>query len=947
VSVVGTRVEFRLLGPIEAWCEGQRVELGPPQQRGILAVLLTEANRTVSPATLMERIWADNPPASARSALYGHMTRIRAIVVKLNKDGELVQLRRGSGGYLLEVDPRTIDLHLFARLVDQARAAADTDQAATLWATALDLWRGQAYEGLSSPWLDEMRDQLERRRLDAALERNQVELANGRHTHLLPELLDLSRRQPLDERLASQLILAHYRAGRQAEALRHYQTVRRRLADELGVDPGPDLQALHEQILRNDPAVAEPFSASRERPVPAQLPPDVPGFVGRDRELAYLDTARAQLAVQPTAPAITAVSGPAGIGKTALAVHLAHSMAVEFPDGQLFVNLHGANVGVAPLAPVAVLGRFLRALGTPDLPTDVDEAAALFRSLTTGRRMLVVLDDAADEAQVRPLLPGAGGSAVVVSSRRVLSALDGVVHLRLGTLSERDALRLLSRLIGPDRVRDEPEAAMSIARFCGYLPLALRVCGARLVAHSRQTMAGFAGRLSDVRRRLDHLQHGDLAVRTSIAASRHDLDARLHGRNAFRVLELMALLETPDVSSAVVAALADASADEIQLALDQLTEAQLLQVAAPGRYRLHDLIRLYALEQAVAEIPVLEQHTALVRAFDHYAALGRRGTELLDPGLARWLRDGEGEPVPKGALESDAEVIAWMNAEHMNVVAAIRQAAGLPDGSAAAAIRLAAAMSCLLDQRGYWREWAEANETAAEVARRLGDGAAQARAAMFLGHCLGRMGRFEEELRHVEAALALSRDVGDRFGESGALNACGWAYLHQQRPRDAVTCFEHGLRLRRETGDRSGEAMLLNNLGIAYRAIGRIDRAIACHERATAIAREFGYRRLEAYGLGYRAYVRRLAGDRAQAVLDFDRSALLHRETGDRINEAAALWELGAVLFELGRRDQARDRWREALPILRDAGMLTEEEIIGILHTPLPTTPKAIELLFV
>jgi DNA-binding SARP family transcriptional activator len=926
------------LGPVEVVGDDGAVPL-PPRVLDLVAVLACRPNTVVPAAQLVDALWPSGPPPTSAKSLQVRVHELRQALGDPKRVGYQQQ------GYVLALGAGQLDAAEFERLMERGRAAVAARQVgegAALIRDALALWRGPAFAGRDriAPVRQEAA-RLEELRWQAIEELAEADLTLGRHAGILSDLRRRAAEQPFREHLQGLLMVALYRLGRHADALAVFRGVRDRMVEELGVEPGRHLSDLHRAILVRDPALDLPAHPGTFA-VPVELPADVPTFAGRDGEIqqlvSTLTTGEGRLVV-------AAISGTGGAGKSALAVHVAHAVAAQFPDGQLFASLHGAAAGVAPLAPAVVLNRFLRALGMPDPPADVDEAAARFRSLTAGRRMLVVLDDAADEAQVRPLFPGAGGSAVVVTSRRVLSALDGVTHLRLGTLTEWDAMDLLGRLAGADRVGGDHEAAAAIARFCGHLPLALRVCGARLVAHPQQTLASFAGQLSDARYRLDRLQHGDLAVRASIAASRRDLDARPGGARALRVLELVALLETPDVTAPVAAALAGGGVEEAQVALDQLTEAQLLEEPAPGRYGLHDLVRLYAREQAVTEIPEPERIAALRRAFDHYAGLGRLGTELLDPGQARWLRDGEGEPAPGAALGSEAEVIAWLDAEHVNAVAAIRQAATLPGAEAAAAIRLAAALSTLLDRRGYWQEWIVANEAAARVAQRIGDRVGRARALMFLGNCVGRIGRLAEELRYVEAALALWRDIGDPFGESGALNACGWAYLHQRRHREALACFERGLLLRQETGDRHGEVMLLGNLGTAYREMGRIDEALDCYQRAARVSRRLDDAIAQAHATTNLAHAHSRAGDHELAVRDFAHSLLLHQKTGDRHHEAATLWGLGTALHELGHHDRARDRWCEALEILHDTGLLTAEQVVDILRSPVPDTPKAIELI--
>jgi tetratricopeptide (TPR) repeat protein len=558
--------------------------------------------------------------------------------------------------------------------------------------------------------------------------------------------------------------------------------------------------------------------------------------------------------------------------------------------------------------------------------------------------MLIVLDDAADETQVRPLLPGEG-CAMLVISRRMVSALDGAEHLRLGTLTEDESTVLLGHLVGIERVAAEPEAAARIAGFCDHLPLALRIAGARLVAHPERTLAAFATRLSDARRRLDLLQHADLAVRATIAASRRDLEARSPSVRAFDMLQALALLDVPDFTDEVAAALAEQSPAEAQATLDLLTEAQLLQVNGSGRYRLHDLVRLYAREEAVATIVEPDRLAALQRVFDYYVASSRRGSEVLDPGQSIWMGKVEENAGPAAALDSVAQVIDWLDAERANLVAVVRQAAELPDERAEVAVRLAVAVKVLLDVRCYWWEWAKINEIAVRVAERVEDRVGEARGYMFLGNALGRLGRIDEELAHVEHARVLWREIGDPLGESGALNACGLAHIHQLRFHEAVQYFEQSIRLRRLVGDAIGVAMIEDNLGAAYRELGQVDLAIGCHERAIAIGEQAGADRSVPHSLTHLANALRLAGRYSEAVPHFERAATMHRQGGDRLHEAVATWWLGVTLHALGRGDRAGRRWRAALTILQDTGRMTPAQVADVLRNPVPTAPEAITLL--
>jgi DNA-binding SARP family transcriptional activator len=469
--------QFRLLGDIEARIDDRLVDIGHARQRCVLTVLLVEANRTVTIDHLIDRVWADHPPQRARGAVYNYLSRLRQALAACTD----ISISRQPGGYVLTVDPLAVDVYRFHDLIRQARAADDNEIAAALFDEALRLWRGEAFATVDTPWLNGIREALEKERLAAELDRN--ELGLGRHTSLLAGLSTAATARPLDERLVGQLMLALYRSGRQADALAHYERIRRCLADELGADPSPPLQQLHQQILRSDQPLAvsaDTMAGSIRKPsalpVPRQLPTPVRHFTGRQAELKTLNGLLDEAVAPGATVVISAIHGTAGIGKTALAMHWAHTMADRFPDGQLYVNLRGFDPGDTVMAPAQAMRGFLDALAVPPdrIPADLDAQAALYRTLLAGARMLVVLDNARDSAQVRPLLPGARGCLALVTSRNQLSGLiaaEGAHPLTLDLLTPTEGRQLLARRLGHDRLAAEPRAVEEIVARCARLPL--------------------------------------------------------------------------------------------------------------------------------------------------------------------------------------------------------------------------------------------------------------------------------------------------------------------------------------------------------------------------------------------------------------------------------------------------------------------------------------------
>ncbi|WP_243707239.1 BTAD domain-containing putative transcriptional regulator [Micromonospora sp. KC606] len=574
-------MRFQILGPVVAYAASGPVALGTARQRTVLAVLLVEPGAPVSLDQLIERLWGSTPPQRARQTMHTYLSRLRDV---LSGVGGPVLVRR-SGTYTLEIDSYTVDLHRFRALATRARQTPDDDRAADLWRKAMALWKGRPFADLDSDWLRMVADALETERLAAGLDRTDVLLRSGEHAPLLPELTAAAAEHPLDERRARQLMLALYRSGRQADALAHYRLLRTRLVDELGSDPGPVLRELHQRMLRHDPELtatattetpgtsAAPANAILRRP--AQLPADVAGFTGRAADLHRLDQMMGGGSGDaPQAVVITAIGGAAGVGKTSLAVHWAHRVADRFPDGQLYVNLRGYDPE-QPMPAGDALARFLTALGVTgqNIPLDVEERAARYRSELAGRRMLILLDNVASAAQVRPLLPGTGSCLVVVTSRDSLAglvAVQGAHRLDLDLLPTAEAVALLRRLVG-QRIQAEPEAAEALAEQCARLPLALRVAAELVMSRPDSTLADLVAELADRRTRLELLDAGGdpyAAVREVFSWSIQHLPAE-----AVRVFRLLGLHSGPDLDPYAAAALANTGLDQARRMLALLARA--------------------------------------------------------------------------------------------------------------------------------------------------------------------------------------------------------------------------------------------------------------------------------------------------------------------------------------------------------------------------------------
>jgi DNA-binding SARP family transcriptional activator len=777
-------VRFRLLGALQVRTEAGWTTVRAEQQRVVLAVLLTDPGRTVAARKLVDELWGERPPRTALNTVHAYVGRLRRLL------GDGVLLTRGRG-YELVLGPDDVDVAVFERLVASGREALGDGRpevAADQLSHALALWRGPVLADVPEcPSLVGWATSLERARLDALEDRVTAALELGRHAEVLDELRRLTSEQPLRERLWHNLMLALHRCGRRAEALDVYRCARQALVTELGLEPGRDLRELHRVILTEDDA--HPSTAIA---VPAQLPADVRAFTGRIRQLECLD------AVLPAegdgtagAVVISAVSGFAGVGKTALAVHWAHRVRGRFPDGQLYANLRG-YAAEAPVRPIESLARFLQALDVPAerIPSDVDTASALYRSLLADRRVLVLLDNASDPDQVRPLLPGGPGCAAVVTSRDHLGGLvarDGAVPLRLDVLTDDEACDLLAHLLGEPRVAAEPRQTADLAALCGNLPLALRIAAANLVARPHSTIEDHVHRLRE--NRLDRLRTHDDGVRDAFDQSYDALpdDAR-------RLFRLLGLVPGTDITVPAAAALAGATPAEADDWLDRLATAHLVDEHAPGRYACHDLLRRYAAERAVAAVAEESRNAALDRFYAYYTRTMDAVAASLYAQTIRLPYQGERAEDPIDA----AAAAAWIDAERANLVAIVVRCAG--SGPRRVAWWLADAMRGYLLTRASTVDWQTVAEAGLAAAEADGDPAAMAAAHLSLGGMHLMRGHIEATLAADFRAVDLAARAGWAEGEAVALGNTGIVYLTQGRLAAAAPYLARSLEMHRRTG---------------------------------------------------------------------------------------------------------------------------------------------------
>jgi DNA-binding SARP family transcriptional activator/tetratricopeptide (TPR) repeat protein len=931
-------IEFRVLGPLEAWSWDDRIDLGHAKQRSVLAILLVEVGRVVHLDQLIDRVWGDSPPATARNIVYGYITRLRTTLAAVEEIGDskarsVVQHR--SGGYCVDIDPDQIDLHRFRRLVAEAHAVEPPDQRARLLRSAIDLWRGRPFADLTSAWLHDVAETAEEELWAARLDESQARLDCGEHTEVLLELRALATRRPLDEQLAGLLMLAAYRAGQQAEALDRYHAMRRRLDDDLGIVPGPALAQLYQRILRNDPDLlldrtdrtdrtsqpSRPAPATTVGPVPAQLPHDVPGFAGRDEELARLEAvcdgrSRSADAAVP----IVAIDGTAGVGKTALAVRFAHRVAHRFPDGQLYVDLRGFDPHLPPMTTGEVLGGFLRALGAEParVPADPAEQAALFRTMVQGRRLLMVLDNATDSAQVRPLIPGHPGCLVIVTGRNRLAGLaarDGALRLTLDVLTPASAGDLLETTIGDERPSAEPDAVAELALLCGRLPLALRIAAERANAYPASSLGQLAGELAAEHNRLDLLVADDdtTAVRAVFSWSYRVLPAA-----AARMFRLLGLHAGTDFSTDAVAALVRAPRAETRRLLTALADTHLITEHQRDRYRLHDLLRVYAEERALAEETPDDREQAISRSLNWYLYTADLADRLLIPQRRRVPLDPAQDIPELPVLDSYDRALAWCDTEQANLVAATQQAART--GHDEIAWRLPAALWGFFTLRKPYADWFSTNRIGLAAARRVGDRLGEANILGSLGFAHWDLRQHEEAVEDFRRALRLCREAGNRWGEGIAMLGLGLANWGLDRHDEALRCYRAASAIWQEVGDVWCEGHTLNNLGVACRKLGRHAEAVDCFRRVVAIFQDSGDRWGESWTLDNLGDVHLDRHEPELAIERYRAAIALRRAIGDRHGEGESLYRLGVALSNSGDAETARESWQAALAIFQQLG---------------------------
>lgn len=897
----------RLLGSVDVVIDGAVQAVPGRRSKAVLAALALRPGEVVGAEHMRGIIWGD--ATATPMSLQSHISRLRRIM------GRHAAIVARSSGYVLEVDGEATDVQAVERLLRQADRCADPHQRQQLLQDAVALGRGRALAELGQlDWFDRHAERLEQLLLNGRLALVDARLALGEHLLLVPELTELTERFPLDEQIHRRLMLALYRAGKQSDAVASYQRLCRVLDDELGLGPIEPLRELYTAILRQDPGLsvtAPPAEApARPRPVPAQLPMPVREFGSRAKELDILDGLVATSAVVAT------ISGMAGVGKTALAVHWAHRAIARFPDGQLYVNLHGFDPAAAPTPPARALHGFLEALGVPAarLPSEPDSLVSLYRTMVAGRRMLVVLDNARDAEQARPLLPGSPGCLAIVTSRDQLVPLivtQSAQPVNLDLLSSGEARDLLVRRLGAHRVAAEPAAADEIVDRCAGLPLALAIVAARAGANPHFSLASVAGEL----RSLDAFHAGDdvTDVRKVFSWSCRTLTAP-----AFRLFRLLSSHPGPDVSVPAAASLARLPRDEAGALLTELSRASLLTEHEYGRYAFHDLLRAYAAGLADEAEPPLDRRAAVRRLLDHYLHAAHAADLALHPHFSEISLPPPQEGATAEHPTDRSAATAWFTAELAVLLAAVPLAAR--SGLEGHAWRLAWTVAGFLHRHGNLRDWLDTQHIALAAASRIGDRTGQGHAHRSLGLACSRLHRHDEAGDHLRRALDLFAAEGDDAGRAHTYLNLGQLAERQGRHREALDHSRQALALFRQTGNRAGQGYTLNAVGWQEGLLGNYHRALDLCGQALQILQEVDDAQGQADTWDSLGYTHHRLGDDRRAVTCYGHALELFGQVNDRYAEAATYTNLGESHRALAEVGAARAAWCRALAILEELG---------------------------
>jgi DNA-binding SARP family transcriptional activator/tetratricopeptide (TPR) repeat protein len=908
-------VEFRVLGEVELVTGGQSRSLGSPKERCVLAVLLLSAGRPVSADLLEDCLWADRAPNGARATLQTYVSRLRG---RLRDAGAgQARLDHGAGGYRLEVDREQIDLFRFDRLCRQAREAAgggDDESAAALFREAESLWQGEALAGLPGEWLAAARANLEERRLAATLDRIKIELRLGRHADLIGELSELTISRRINEPVVGYLMIALHNSGRHGEALRAFRRVRKRLVDELGREPGRDLQQIHQRILRDDPSLAPvlPAEPTQATNAPDTLPADVPDFTGREREVRALIAACSGDQWPDTAVVIQAINGMPGVGKTALALHVAHRLRDRYQDGRFYLRLRAHDAAQAPLDPSSGLASLLGSLGIAGdrLPQSLDERASLWRSMIAERRVLLILDDAASAEQIEPLLPGAAGSLVLITSRHRLSGFGGTAFIPLGVLTPRDASALFTRIASPDRCQDAEIVAEAV-RVCGYLPLAIRLAASYFRDRPSWSIGDLVDRLVSARQAENASGETTRDLVRSFELSYHGLD---HSQQ--QLFRRLGVHPGGDFSLYAAAALNGTAPADTDHLLDTLVDRHLLEEPVRHRYRFHDLLRDYARHVAHRDDARAARRLAVHRSLDYYLVVADQADCVINPRRRRIPIVITHQPAAVPAFATAHSAREWLDSERANLLSVTQLS--FDERWLTHATLFPHVLAQSFGSWGHWEQAARYHRAAAVIWRDADDCAGEAQALSEFSAALWRTGVYQEAKRTAGRALALYQKVRHQQGEADALTHIGLASFWSSDFRHAQECFRKALDIRRRIGDLRGEAEALNHSAIARHHVGDYRDVLTDLGVALDLNRRIGDQHGEYKTLNNIGEVQKNLGRYDAALENYQASLKILHEVGNRQDQAVILNNLGEICQHTGQYHNALEYFRQAVALYRE-----------------------------
>jgi DNA-binding SARP family transcriptional activator/tetratricopeptide (TPR) repeat protein len=923
-EIIGT-MWFGLLGPLQVRIEDRELPVPAPRQRILLAALLLTPGLAVSTERLSELVWDGLPPAGSAVTLRSYVKRLRQVLGPAGR----ARIVTAGRGYLIEAAAEELDLAQYVALCRRGEAAVQSSawqRAADLLGRAESLWRGDPLADIACQELQTTEvPRLEQLRLQAIQWRIDADLRLGQCNKVVPELYALATEHPLREPFHHQLMVALYRSGRPADALAAYRKARDVLVREVGIEPGADLRLLHQRILADDHDL---LTVPRPGPpAPAQLPPDTPHFAGRAAEVRELTCLAGGRPAAGGGTAIAVISGMAGVGKTALAVHWAHQVAGLFPDGQIYLNLNGFGPAGLPVTPSDAVRQILEALQVPlaRIPSSLEGQVGLYRTLVFERRVLVALDNAKDADQVRPLLPGGAGCMAVITSRSPLAslvALEGARPLTLRVLSEPEARLMVAERLGSRQTGADLAATDQLIGACARLPLALAIATALIATRPGQSISTVAGNVARAGSRLDALATGDTttSLRAVFSWSYQALTPA-----AARMFRLLAAHPGPDISAAAAASVAGLRPAQAREALDELSGAHLVSEHAPGRFAVHDLLRVYAAEQSEGVDGRAERRAAGQRMLDHYLLTAKAAAHALSPTRELPSLEPTAPYVQPEDLSDEDQGTGWLRAEHRVLMRAISYAAD--EGFDGHAWQLPWVLTDFLSRDGHWHDWEASQRIALAAALRVDDVAAQAQAHRYIGRACFQLQDLDAAQDHLSHALELQRQLGKPVAQASASIDLCQVYERRGDLADALKSAQLAVSVYQSEHYHLGEALALNNVGWYHALLGNYPEALRWCRQALELCIQVGYTIGEGHSWDSLGFAHQHLGQSAHAITCYGRALDIYRQLSDRYDEARVLSRIGDISRVAGDFPGARRAWQAALDILDDLGHPDGDEL--------------------